>query len=303
MSPGLKFRRKPVPEPEGSFQDGVSDGRGENRRLPALLFAATLITTTAAGAIQQGINPLSDPLGLVRGLPFSMTLMAILIVHEMSHYLASRIHGVPSSLPFFIPAPSIFGTFGAVIRMRGVIWDRRTLLDIGASGPIGGFILAFPALAVGFAMSSVSQGGAGEGGLVLGDSLLVAFVGRLVFGRLDPGSEIILHPVAFAGWIGMFVTSLNLLPVGQLDGGHISKALFPSRSDLIARLSHVALLILGVFLWEGWLLWAVILIFLGVRHPPVLLPHIRLGEGRRKVGFAAIVIFLITFVPVPFTII
>ena len=272
----------------------------ERRRLPAILFVATFMTTTVAGALQQGVNPLADPLAIPRGLPFSITLMAILIVHEMSHYLASRVHGVPSTLPFFIPAPSIIGTFGAVIQMKGAIWDRRTLFDIGASGPIGGFVLALPALVAGFAMSAVVPAVGGEGGFVLGDSLLVSLVGRLTLGDLPPGAGVILHPVAFAGWIGMFVTSLNLLPVGQLDGGHISKALFPARSDVIARIAHIALFILGVFYWEGWLFWALILVFLGVRHPPVLLPHIALDERRRKVGFLAIAIFILTFVPVPF---
>ena len=274
----------------------------ENRLWPFALFLITLATTTAAGAMQQGINPFSDPSGLLRGLPFSLTLMAILLVHEMSHYLASRAHGVPSSLPFFIPAPSILGTFGAVIRMKGAIRDRRMLLDIGASGPIGGFLLALPALLIGFAMSRVIPSGGSEGGLVLGDSLLVAASGRLIFGNLDPAAHVILHPVAFAGWIGMFVTSLNLLPVGQLDGGHIITALFPYRSNLIARVFHLILVVLGVFFWEGWLIWAIILIFLGVRHPPVLLPHVSLGQGRKKTGLGAILIFIVTFVPVPFTI-
>jgi len=272
----------------------------ERRRLPAILFVATFMTTTVAGALQQGVNPLADPLAIPRGLPFSITLMAILIVHEMSHYLASRVHGVPSTLPFFIPAPSIIGTFGAVIQMKGAIWDRRALFDIGASGPIGGFVLALPALVAGFAMSAVVPAVGGEGGFVLGDSLLVSFVGRLTLGELPPGAGVVLHPVAFAGWIGMFVTSLNLLPVGELDGGHISKALFPARSDAIARFAHIALFILGVFYWEGWLFWALLLMFLGVRHPPVLLPHIALDERRRKVGFVAIAIFILTFVPVPF---
>jgi membrane-associated protease RseP (regulator of RpoE activity) len=274
-----------------------------NRRLPAILFAATFVTTTIAGAIQQGVNPLAEPLAIPRGLPFSITLMAILIVHEMSHYMASRIHGVPATLPFFIPAPSIIGTFGAVIRMKGAIWDRRALLDIGASGPIGGFLLALPALVAGFAMSHVAPAaGGGEGGLILGDSLLVSLVGRLTLGELPAGAGVVLHPVAFAGWIGMFVTSLNLLPVGQLDGGHISMALFPERSGVIARVAHIALVVMGIFYWDGWLFWALILVFLGVRHPPVLLPHIALDQRRRKAGFAAIAIFFLTFVPVPFKI-
>lgn len=279
-----------------------SVSKPERRWIPGSLFAATFLTTTFAGAIQQGINPIKQPLGLLQGLPFSVTLMAILMVHEMSHFLSSRAHRVPSTLPFFIPAPSIIGTFGAVIRMRGAIWDRRALLDIGASGPIGGFLLALPALILGLTMSKVLPGGSGGGGFVLGDSLLMILAEKLVLGNLPANADIILHPVAFAGWIGMFVTSLNLLPVGQLDGGHIAKALFPDRFDVIARVVHISLLIMGVFFWEGWLIWALLLIFIGVRHPPVLLPHISLDSRRRKIGYLALAIFILTFVPTPFKI-
>lgn len=274
----------------------------ERRWLPGFLFGATFLTTTFAGAIQQGVDILKEPLGLVQGLPFSMTLMGILMVHEMSHYLASRAHKVPSTLPFFIPAPSIIGTFGAVIRMKGAIWDRRALMDIGASGPIGGFILALPALSIGLAISKVVPGGGGEGGLILGDSLIMLLLERIILGDLPADANIILHPVAFAGWIGMFVTSLNLLPVGQLDGGHIAKALFPDHFDIIARVVHLSLILLGAFFWEGWLIWALLLVFIGVGHPPVLLPHISLDGRRRKVGYYAAVIFLLTFVPAPFKI-
>lgn len=273
------------------------------KQLPYFLFLATILTTTAAGAIQQGVDLLRNPLGIWKGLPFSVTLMAILIVHEMSHYTASKIHRVPATLPFFIPAPSIIGTFGAVIRMKGVFWDRRTLLDIGASGPIGGFLLSLPALVAGFALSKVVPGGGSGFDIVLGGSILVNLVQKLTLGNLPAGFSVILHPVAFAGWIGMFVTSLNLLPVGQLDGGHISKALFPTYSEVIARIVHLSLFLFGILYWEGWLVWAVLLVFLGVRHPPVLLPHIALDAGRRKVGFAAIAIFILTFVPVPFKIV
>ena len=287
--------------PENSYRDVTPPP--ERRWLPGFLFVATFLTTTFAGAIQQGVNPLKQPLGMIQGLPFSITLMGILMVHEMSHYLASRYHKVPSTLPFFIPAPSIIGTFGAVIRMKGAIWDRRALLDIGASGPIGGFLLALPALTIGLAISKVVPGGSGEGGLILGDSLLMMLLERLVLGDLPMNADIILHPVAFAGWIGMFVTSLNLLPVGQLDGGHIAKALFPDQFDILARVVHLSLILMGVFFWEGWLIWALLLVFIGVRHPPVLLPHISLDERRRKVGYFALVIFILTFVPAPFKII
>ena len=294
-----------MPKPEPSYRDVTPDvtPQRERRWLPGLLFATTFLTTTFAGAIQQGINPLKQPLGLIQGLAFSITLMGILIVHEMSHYLASRAHKVPSTLPFFIPAPSIIGTFGAVIRMKGAIWDRRALLDIGASGPIGGFLLALPALTFGLTLSKIVPGGGGEAGLILGDSLLMVLLERLVLGDLPMDADIILHPIAFAGWIGMFVTSLNLLPVGQLDGGHIAKALYPDHFDVIARIVHFSLIIMGIFFWEGWLIWALLLFFIGVRHPPVLLPHISLDNRRRKIGYYALAIFILTFVPAPFKII
>lgn len=280
----------------------VSPAKNKNRIHYALFFA-TLLTTTFAGAIQRGHNPIADPLSLVSGLPFSLTLMAILLVHEMGHYLTSHRHRVPATLPYFIPAPSIIGTFGAVIRMKGVIWDRRTLLDIGASGPLAGFLVALPALAVGFIFSEVLPDAGGDGlGFALGDSLIVALVGKLVLGDLPREATVILHPVAFAGWIGLFVTSLNLLPVGQLDGGHISKAMFPDYSDLVARIVHILLIVMGILFWEGWLIWGLVLIFLGVRHPPVLMPHIELDPGRKRLGFVALAVFVLTFVPAPFTV-
>lgn len=252
--------------------------------------------------MQEGINPFTYPSGLAKGLPFSLTIMAILLGHEMGHYITSHRHHVPATLPYFIPAPSFIGTFGAVIRMKGAIWDRRTLLDIGASGPIVGFALALPALVVGFALSPVVAGGGDVGGLALGNSLIVLVVSFLVKGNLPSNMTVALHPVAFAGWIGMFVTSLNLLPVGQLDGGHISKALFPNHSDNIARVVHLSLFLMGLLFWEGWFVWAILLILLGVRHPPVLLPHIQLDEKRTRLGYAAIIIFILTFVPAPFTV-
>jgi len=285
---------------EGRIRD-VSP-RPERRWIHYWLFAATFLTTTIAGTLQKGINPIQQPWGLLEGLPFSCTIMIILLGHEMGHYLTSRYHRVPATLPYFIPAPSIIGTFGAVIKMRGAIWDRRTLLDIGASGPIVGFLLALPALIIGFAMSPVVFTGHEAGGLVLGDSLIVILVGFLTKGNLPDAANVVLHPVGFAGWLGMFVTSLNLLPVGQLDGGHISKALFPNKSDTLARVVHLGLFLMGFLFWEGWLIWAFLLVFLGVRHPPVVLPHIELDPGRRKLGLAAFAIFFLTFVPVPFAV-
>ena len=280
----------------------VDTVKGERRWVHYALFAATFLTTTIAGSLQKGINPLQQPRGLLEGLPFSCTIMIILLGHEMGHYLTSRYHRVPATLPYFIPAPSFIGTFGAVIKMRGAIWDRRTLLDIGASGPIVGFLLALPALIIGFALSPVVGAGQEAGGFVLGDSLIVILIGFLTKGNLPDSVNVVLHPIGFAGWLGMFVTSLNLLPVGQLDGGHISKALFPKNSDTLARVVHMGLFLMGFLFWEGWLIWAFLLVFLGVRHPPVMLPHIELGPKRRRMGYAAIAIFVLTFVPSPFTV-
>ena len=281
----------------------VSDVRPtESRRIHYILFAATLLTTTAAGAVQQGLNPIREPASLVKGLPFSLTIMTILLVHEMGHYLTSRHHRVPATLPYFIPAPSLFGTFGAVIRMKGAIWNRRTLLDIGVSGPLAGFVVALPAMVIGFYLSEVVPVEAGEESLILGDSILVYLTGLVTKGIPAEGTAVVLHPVGFAGWIGMFVTSLNLLPVGQLDGGHITTALFPRRADTVATAVHVGLVVAGIWFWEGWLIWAILLIFLGIRHPPVLLPHIELDRKRRVLGAIAIIVFIITFVPTPFRI-
>ena len=271
-------------------------------RIHVLLFILTLITTTFAGALQRGINPLEHPFGLLKGLPFSLTIMTILLVHEMGHYITSRFHRVPATLPYFIPAPSFIGTFGAVIRLKGAIWDRRALLDIGVSGPLAGFIISVPALAIGFAMSEMVPVQSDTLGIGLGDSLLVMMIGKLVVGTIPEGMDVILHPVGFAGWLGLFVTSLNLIPVGQLDGGHISKALFPIHSDIIARVVHFILIFAGIVFWEGWLIWALLLVFIGIKHPPVMLPHIQLDEKRRRLGYTALAVFIVTFVPTPFVV-
>jgi membrane-associated protease RseP (regulator of RpoE activity) len=268
------------------------------RKLPVLnivLFLATLVTTTWAGYAFAG--------DIWLGLSFSLTIMLILLVHESGHYIASRYHKVPATLPYFIPAPNFIGTFGAVIRMKGAIYDRRALLDIGVSGPLAGFVVALPTLVIGFMLSEVVPSNPEGLGISLGDNVITWLVGSLVFGAVPEGYDVILHPVGFAGWLGMLVTALNLIPVGQLDGGHISMALFHDHAHRIARVVHVMLFVMGIFYWEGWIIWGVLLIFLGVRHPPVLLPHIQLDERRRKLGYLSLAVFLLTFIPVPFSIV
>ncbi len=276
------------------------------RRFPwvhLVLFVLTFISTLAAGAMQRGINPLAEPWRLTEGLPFALTLMTILLSHEMGHYFASRYHHTRATLPYFIPAPSIIGTFGAFIKMTSPIISRRALVDIGASGPIIGFVFSFIASVVGLSLSEVVEMKEFAGGsLALGDSILFRGLADLILGKTPENMDVLLHPIAFAGWIGLFVTSLNLIPIGQLDGGHILFALLGGLHQTISKVLVAVLAILGLVFWPGWAVWAALMLVLGVYHPPVSHWESPLDPRRRRVGWAALVIFLITFTPVPFQI-
>lgn len=267
-----------------------------------ILFLLTFITTLIAGAFLNGVNPLEEPERIYLGLPFSITLLLILLTHELSHYFMSRRHNVSVTLPYFIPAPSLIGTFGAIIKMKPPIYDRRALIDIGSAGPIGGFIVAVIATVIGLSLSEVKpmeEFKGMEGGLSLGGSILFNLLTRVVLDIEIDDYNVILHPVAFAGWIGLLVTSLNLLPIGQLDGGHISYALFVEKHETIAKFTIPALILLGILFWQGWLLWAVLMLVIGYKHPPVVYPMIELDEKRRFIGWLALFIFIITFTPMP----
>ncbi len=270
--------------------------------LHIILFCATFLTTLAAGALHMGIDILKQPERIIEGFPFAGTLMCILLFHEFSHYIASKMHHITATLPYFIPAPPypfIIGTFGAFIKMKSPIVTRKALVDIGASGPIAGFIISIIACLAGLSMSETRLPQA-EKGLILGDSLLFSFLSQIVLGVTPDQHDILLHPVAFAGWIGLFVTSLNLIPVGQLDGGHIAFALLGERHRQLSLVLVFVLAFMGIFFWEGWILWAVLLVVLGIRHPPVIHWEIPLDSRRRFVGFLSLVIFVITFIPSPF---
>lgn len=267
-----------------------------------ILFLLTFITTLIAGAFLNGVNPLEEPERIYLGLPFSTTLLLILLTHELSHYFMSRRHNVSVTLPYFIPAPSLIGTFGAIIKMKPPIYDRRALIDIGSAGPIGGFIVAVIATVIGLSLSEVKpmeEFKGMEGGLSLGGSILFNLLTKVVLDIEIDDYNVILHPVAFAGWIGLLVTSLNLLPIGQLDGGHISYALFVEKHETIAKFTIPALILLGILFWQGWLLWAVLMLVIGYKHPPVVYPMIELDEKRRFIGWLALFIFIITFTPMP----
>lgn len=292
----------------------------ERPRIPALnvaLFLFTMLTTTTAGAYMNGeevsiFHPFLAAMALRSGLSFSLPLMAVLLAHEMGHYLTARYHGVPTSLPYFIPAPPslfILGTFGAFIRMKAMPRTRRVMFDIGAAGPWAGVLLAIPAVIVGLWLSDVTPLDKSAGGLELGNSLLFLALSRLVLGVNPSMVNVNLHPIAFAGWIGLLVTSLNLLPVGQLDGGHVVYALFPRRHRTISTLfivSCVLMLVVPLALgrspWWGWGFWAVILIALGLGHPSTVDRDTPLNPRRALAAWLTVALFIVTFSPVPLSI-
>ena len=281
--------------------------------LYSLLFALTLVTTCLVGAAMQSDFERNIPFDLehslelwgyfwrhpaelVQGLPYSLTLLLILLAHEFGHYVASTFHRVDASLPYFLPSP-ILGTFGAFIRIRSPIYSRRALFDIGIAGPLAGFIFLVPALAVGIAFSKVMPGIAHEGSHHFGIPMLQWLLERAIFPGA-PSADIYLHPVARAAWVGMFATAMNLLPIGQLDGGHILYSFFPARHRTISKALCILMLPLGLF-WKAWFFWAVILWWLGRRHP-VIYDSSELGDARRKLAWLALAIFILCFTYQPF---
>lgn len=274
------------------------------------LFVATVLTTLLAGAWPLGgVSPselLANPTRLLVGLPFSASLLAILLVHELGHYTLGRRRGIPISLPYFIPAPPpLFpvGTLGAVIRLRGPVRDRRALFDMAVAGPLAGLILAIPICVAGLKLSSVipmppASSGAG---LELGESLLLKLLEWLVLGPLPADRVVLLHPVGVAAWFGFFVTVLNLMPVGQLDGGHLVYALFGRRHGLISKLAVGMLVLIGLaFGSPTWLIWPLLIVLLmGFQHAPPLDDITPLDGKRWALGIFSLLLLLVLLPPVP----
>jgi membrane-associated protease RseP (regulator of RpoE activity) len=279
--------------------------------LPAMLFIVTLFTTLWAGAYQTHTSVFqgpwkfltSDPSVLWRGIPFAATLLAILVTHEFGHYALSRIHRTPASLPLFIPGfPQLVGTFGAIIRMRGPIRNRKALFDIGVSGPLAGFGVAVPALIVGLHLSTVVVDAGRLDTFRLGGSLLLDAFVWLFIGTIPVGHVIDLHPVASAAWFGLFITSLNLIPIGQLDGGHVAYALWGDRQKTVAFALLPLLFLLGFAGWPGWFVWIAMAGMFGFGHPPIVDPQAVLGSWRIWLGRLTILIFILTFSPIPISV-
>lgn len=264
-----------------------------------MLFLLTFGTTLAVGALYAGANIFQEPILMYKGLPFSLSLLLILLTHEFSHYIASRKHNVKATLPYFIPAPTLFGTFGAVIKMKSPITTKNALMDIGASGPIAGFVVSFLAAALGLHFSEVVEMTMSEGAMIFGDPLVFIGLTKVIIGSVPENYDVLLHPVGVAGWIGFFVTALNLLPVGQLDGGHIAYALLGKRHTSLSIALIAGMTIFGLFQFKGWLFLAFLMLILGFRHPPIIYSEIPLDRKRITVGWIAVIIFIITFTPVP----
>lgn len=308
----------------------VSGRRHRPYWLHALLLLLTTLSTLIVGAqlafnyqhrlpafeFGMGSTPLfhprwiwHNPSLLLSGVPFSATLMGILMAHEMGHFILCEKNGVYATLPFFIPAPTLIGTMGAFIRIKSPIRSRQALFDIGVAGPIAGFVVAIPFLFIGLLLSHPLPGFPEPNAYAVGFPLIFHVAHRIIVTVTHnpmPMSRLSLHPIAVAAWVGMFATALNLLPGGQLDGGHIVYAVAPQWHKRITRISVLVLAFLGIYwpawgtwAWPGWALWAVVLGLTGWRHP-----HVPVWPGldpmRRWLAVMAVIILLLTFLPAPF---
>jgi membrane-associated protease RseP (regulator of RpoE activity) len=264
------------------------------------LFLLTCLTTTGAGALLAGHDPLSSLAGFTSGIPYSFTLMLVLTAHEAGHYFVARRYGVASPLPWFIPAPTLIGTFGAVIRLPRLPGSRIALFDIALAGPLAGLVPSVVALAVGIRLSTSLPGGSPPAsGMEIGESLLFRLLEWVFSTGTSEHSTLLLSPVGFAGWVGLLVTALNLMPVGQLDGGHLAWALLGVRARRLLWVVFPMLLYLGYRGWKGWWIWAVLLLLMGVSHPELSVDAGRLPFSRIAWGVAALVIEILVFVPDP----
>ena len=285
-------------------------GEPRRSRVNLLLFVLTVLSTLAAGSMVAGsfpfltFNPLRQPVRLLDGVPFSFTLLAILGTHEFGHYFTARYYGASVSLPFFIPAPPplfLFGTLGAVIRMRSPARDRNSLFDIAVAGPLAGLVVAVPALLLGLSWSRVGMVLPEHSGITFGDSLLMQLLIWMVFGPIPQGMDVFVHPMALAGWVGLFVTALNLFPVGQLDGGRIAYALAGARHRHISIATFGGLVALSaVFQSPNWIVFgALVVLLMGFHHAPPLDDVSPLSPRRYALGLFCLVLLVALIPPVP----
>lgn len=246
-----------------------------------------------------GLEVFTAPRVISLALIYAAVLIGILLGHEMGHYLACRHYRIDATLPFFIPAPTLIGTLGAFIRIKAPITRRKQLFDIGISGPLTGFVLSLPAVIYGLSLSKIVPPVPRENAWVFGEPLLLKWIGSLMFRNIPPEGELLLHPVGFAGWVGILITAFNLFPVGQLDGGHISYALLGEKSKPLARLLLGVFIVMGIFFWVGWIVWALVILLLGFKHPQLRGDREALTPGRQWLSALIIIIFILSFIPAP----
>jgi membrane-associated protease RseP (regulator of RpoE activity) len=289
--------------------------------LPLLLLAATVVTTTADGArfmqnFLEGMPPVvresdlwpwgwlaAHPELFVTGWAFSLALLGILLIHEFGHYFACRWHRIRATLPWVLPAPTLSGTAGAIIQIRSRIPNRAALMDVGIYGPLAGYVASALAVAVGFALSFSAPSDAPAALVRFGGEPLTIRLLHALLTQWDPSipdfDRIAPHPILVAGWIGLFITSLNLIPGGQLDGGHILYAISPRAHRVFTKALPFALFLAGTLFWVGWLLWGLFLLIPAMRHPNVP-PEPGLKRGRVVLGVVGLALLLLTFTPTPF---
>ena len=302
---GAEVRLALFPETKGLVQQPIVVEKPK-WRVHLLLFLLTLLTTTWAGALHAGVNLLQEPGRIAVGFPYSLGLMLILGAHELGHYFTARRHGIWVTPPYFIPAPFALGTFGAFIRIKSLSPDRRATFDVAVAGPLAGLVFAIPALLIGLRQSRMVIESASpeivHTGMQIGSSFLMAIMAKLALGASTlEGHQLILHPLAFAGWLGLLVTALNLLPIGQLDGGHIAHAMFGARrGHAISVGGLMTLFALALFVWPGLMMWALVVWFIaGDRDAPPLNDVTPLNTGRRVLGWLMFVILAAILIPVP----
>jgi len=281
--------------------------------IAVLLFLATVVSTLAVGSqfardYAAGVAPFTNDFApwrsfssvrvLLLGLPFSFTLMTILLAHELGHFFACRYYRIAASYPYFIPFPSLFGTMGAFIRIRSPILNRKALFDVGIAGPVVGFIFAVPALALAVFYSKVVPGANGNADIIFGSPLLLKLLARVLRPGVD-SATLLLDPIGRAAWVGLFVTGLNLMPIGQLDGGHILFSLSSENHRRISLASVGALLAMAWYLWPGWYTWAALALLFGFRHPLLLDRWEPIDSKRRVWALVALAMFVLCFMPMP----
>jgi len=321
------FSKNTLPQPEAWKAEpplldgypGASGSRAHEWIIPGILFAATVLSTSFAGLFYESGDAdfltaiqlvILKPYLLLGGLPFSLTLVTVLLAHEMGHFLVCRHYGIRCTPPFFIPIPiSIAGTLGAFIRIKSPFLHRKALFDVGIAGPLAGFLFLLPALFIGISFSRLIPKGGLQGGLYFGEPLIFRWIAQWILGYSPSTQDMIANPIAMAAWIGLLATSLNLLPIWQLDGGHIAYAVLGSK--LQRKLSIVAAAALMLVSLAGWpfpsyLLFGILLLVLGMRsrfyHPPTLSESEEIGQTRLILSVVALIILIVCFTPVPISV-